>query len=62
MKKLEKREVMITCCDYCSKEMTPPYSSIEFKSGLKVDLCSSFISKDIKTCKDKYLEENRFKP
>ena len=55
MKKKEMREVTITYCDYCHKEITPPYSSIEYKDGRKVDLCSDFKEGE-KNCKEKYLE------
>ena len=37
------REVTVTYCDYCGKEITPPYSSVEYKDGRKLDLCSEYI-------------------
>lgn len=54
MTKKEMREVTVTYCDYCHKEITPPYSSIEYKDGRKVDLCSDFKEGE-KNCKEKYL-------
>ncbi len=55
MNKKEMREVTITYCDYCGKEITPPYTTMEFKDGRKVDLCSDYIGGE-KTCFEKYSE------
>ena len=56
MKKKEMREVIITYCDYCGKEIIPPYSSIEYKDGRKFDLCSDYIENG-KNCLQKHKEE-----
>ena len=58
MQKKEMREVTVTYCDYCGKEITPPYSVIEYKDGEKVDLCSDY-NEGKKTCMDKYKEERQ---
>lgn len=57
MKKKEMREVIVTYCDYCGKEIRPPYSSIEYQNGKVVDLCSDYIE-DEKSCFDKYKDKN----
>jgi len=56
MKKKEMREVTITYCDYCGKEIQPPYSSIKLKNGKEVDLCSQYNNGKV-TCKGKYIDE-----
>ncbi len=61
MIKTELREVKITYCDYCKEEITPPYTSIEYQNGLRIDLCSEHKDGE-KSCKEKYLYEERFKP
>lgn len=43
MKKKEIREVTITYCDYCNKEITPPYATVEYKDGRILDLCSNYV-------------------
>lgn len=61
MKKLENRPIIITYCDYCEKEIEPPYSSIEYPSGLRVDLCSDHKEGE-KSCKEKFIYEKQFQP
>jgi hypothetical protein len=55
MEKKEMREVTVTYCDYCGKEINPPFSCIEHKDGRKVDLCSDYKEGE-KTCFEKYKE------
>ena len=57
MRKKEMREITITYCDYCKKEIHPPYSVIGLMGGSSVDLCSDYKEGE-KTCFDKYKEEN----
>ena len=57
MKKLEKREVMITYCDKCSKELKGNYASVEYKGKERMDFCSTYNSKIDKTCLDYHNEE-----
>jgi len=56
MKKKEMREVTITYCDYCGKELRGNHSSIEYTDGRKLDFCSTYTSKITKTCLDKHRE------
>ncbi len=37
------REVTITYCDYCNKEITTPYATVEYEDGRKLDLCSDYV-------------------
>lgn len=53
MERKEMREVLVTYCDYCGKEITPPYSTIRYADGTKVDLCDDY-SDGMPTCKDRY--------
>lgn len=53
MTKKIMREVIVTYCDYCGKEITPPYSSILHKDGTRVDLCNDYKEGE-KTCYEKY--------
>ena len=57
MKKIEMREMTITYCDYCGTELKGNHSSIEYKDGRKLDLCSEYTDKIDKTCLDKHKEE-----
>lgn len=59
MKKKEMREVTVIYCDYCKKEIAPPYSSIKYPDGKIVDLCSSYNYSKKTTCKDKYENEQQ---
>lgn len=56
MNKKEMREVTITYCDYCGKELTPPYACIEYMDGRKVDLCSDY-KEGKQTCLVKFKNE-----
>lgn len=56
MNKKEIREVTVTYCDYCKKEIEPPYHSIEYKDGRKLDFCSDYIENG-KNCLQKHQEE-----
>ena len=57
MKKLEKREVMVTYCDRCKKELKGNYSSVNYDGKEKMDFCSTYTSKINKTCLDYHNEE-----
>ena len=53
MKKKEMRQVTITYCDYCNKEITPPYATVEYKDGSKLDLCSDYVENG-RNCSQKH--------
>ena len=50
------REITVTYCDYCGKELKYSHSSIEYKEGSKVDLCDDYKEGE-KSCKEKYRDE-----
>lgn len=51
MTKKEMREVVITYCDGCTKEISPPYTSIKYPDGTKVDLCPDCVNEAEKVMK-----------
>jgi len=57
MKKIEKRDIMITYCDMCGKEINPPYTSVQYENEMRMDFCSTYTPKINKTCYDKHKEE-----
>lgn len=60
MKVIETRQVSVTYCDYCNKELKGNFTSIAYESnGLKImkDFCDEIIE-DNKSCLDKHKEEN----
>ena len=58
MRRLEKREIMATYCDWCNKDLTKTSGYVILCQGDKEDkhLCNTYNSKIEKTCYDKHNE------
>jgi ribosomal protein L24E len=56
MKKKETREVIVTYCDYCGKELKYGHASILYTDGKVLDFCNEYTNEINKTCLDKYKE------
>lgn len=56
MKRKEIKEVIVTYCDYCGKELKYAHSSIKLKNGNVFDFCNEYTHEISKTCLDKYKE------
>lgn len=57
MKKKEMRQVTITYCNYCGKDISSiSHKIVELKDGTKLDLCSQSDGSG-KTCAEKYRDE-----
>lgn len=50
------REVNVTYCDQCGKEITPPYSTLR-KDGKEFDVCDDNWDEKGETCKDKFIRD-----
>jgi len=57
MKRIEKREKIITYCDWCGKELEGSFAIILFPDGSKKHFCSTYTPRIDETCYDKYQEE-----
>lgn len=58
MKKVEMREVTITYCDYCDKEITDHASVMLIRPDkTEIHLHSKYISETEKTCDEKFRDE-----
>jgi hypothetical protein len=56
MKRKEIKEVTVTYCDYCGKELKYNHSSIKLKNDIVLDFCNEYTEHINKTCLDKYKE------
>lgn len=57
MKQKETREVIVTYCDYCGKELKYGHASIKYKDGKVLDFCNEYTNKINETCLDKYKKQ-----
>ncbi len=56
MKKTKLRKVIVTYCDYCGKEINPPYTTLRNPDNKNYDLCNDYKEGE-KTCLDKFKEK-----
>ena len=59
MKKIETRNVIVTYCDYCGKELPYGYASIQYEDGTLLDFCDQHTTEISQTCFEKRKQEDR---
>jgi len=61
MNREELRTRIITYCDYCGKELRPPYTTIKCKDGRELDFCSDYVEGE-RNCRQKFEEDGKTTP